>query len=275
MATAQISAAEVFKLRKQTGAGMMDCKKALAEADGDFDTAIDILRKQGQKLANKRADRDASEGYAYGITSNGKGYITVLNCETDFVSKNESFSALTQKFAQIGIDNNLTKLEDLLAAKFDDKITVADKVIEQTGVIGEKLELSTYQVIEGEMVYAYNHPGNQIVALVALNKEVSEEVAKNVAMQIAAMNPVSLSKEDCSSEIIEKELEIAKDLLRQEGKPEEMIDKIAVGKLNKFFKDNTLLNQDFIKDNKKSVQDYLTEQEKGLTVTAFKRFSMS
>jgi len=275
MATAQISAAEVFKLRKQTGAGMMDCKKALAEANGDLESAIDILRKQGQKLANKRADRDASEGYAYGVVADGKGYMTVLNCETDFVAKNDDFAQLTQQLAQIGIDNKLNSLKDLLAAKFDDKLTVAEKIIAQTGIIGEKLEISTYQVIEGEMIYAYNHPGNQTVALVALNKKVNEDIAKNIAMQIAAMNPVSLNKEDCSSEVIEKELEIAKDLLRQEGKPEEMIEKIAVGKINKFFKDNTLLNQDFIKENKKSVQAYLTEQEKGLTVTAFKRFSMS
>jgi elongation factor Ts len=275
MSTVEISAADVFKLRKQTGAGMMDCKKALAEANGDFEQAIDILRKQGQKLANKRADREASEGYAFGHTSNGKAYITVLNCETDFVAKNETFGQLTQQFAQIAEANQVADLEALLASKFDDKITVSEKIIEQTGVIGEKLEISHFSVIAGASVYAYNHPGNQVVATIAFNKEVSEEIAKNVSMQIAAMAPVSISKDDCSAEIIEKELEIARDITRQEGKPEEMVEKIAQGKLNKFFKESTLLSQDFIKDSKKSVQQYLQEQDKELIVLAFKRFSMS
>lgn len=274
MATAEISASEVFKLRKQTGAGMMDCKKALMESNGDFDAAIDYLRKKGQKLADKRADRDATEGYAYAATKGNKAYISVLNCETDFVAKNEDFAKLTQSIAQVGIDNDVADLEALLSASMGD-VTVKEKVVEQTGVVGEKLDLSFFAKVEGEKVYAYNHPGNQVVAIVAFNKECADDVAKDVAMQIAAMAPVSLNKEDCPQDVIEKELEIAKEQLKQEGKPEEMIEKIAQGKLGKFFKENTLLGQAFIKDGKKSVDQYLKEQDKDLTVVAFKRFAMS
>lgn len=274
MATAEISASEVFKLRKQTGAGMMDCKKALIEANGDMEAAVDYLRKKGQKLASKRADREASEGFAYAASNGNKAYITVLNCETDFVAKNDDFSKLTKSIAQVGIDNDVANLDALLAADMNG-MSVQDKVVEQTGVVGEKLDLSYFAKIEGEKVYAYNHPGNQVASIVALNKDVSDDVAKDVAMQIAAMNPVSLSKADCPSDVIEKELEIAKDQLKQEGKPEDLIEKIAQGKLGKFFKENTLLGQAFIKDGKKSVEQYLKEQDKDLTVVAFKRFAMS
>ena len=273
MATIEISAADVFKLRKQTGAGMMDCKKALAEANGDFEQAIDVLRKQGQKLASKRADRDASEGFVLGYVNGSKASILVLNCETDFVAKNEDFGKLVNKFKDAAIASGATNLQELLAADVEG-ITAAEKVSEQTGVVGEKLDLSYFESVEGAKVYAYNHPGNRVVAVVAFNKETSNDIAKDVAMQIAAMNPVALSKEECSQEIIEKELEIAKDLLRQEGKPEEMIDKIAQGKLSKFFKESTLLEQSFIKDGKKSVKQYLSESDKELTVVAFKRYAL-
>lgn len=269
----EISAKDVFKLRKQTGAGMMDCKKALAEAEGDFEAATDILRKKGQKLANKRADRDASEGYVLGYTNGNKASIVVLNCETDFVAKNEDFSKLVQKFADTAVSTDATSLAELKAASVDG-ITVEEKVIEQTGVVGEKLDLSYFESVEGAKVFAYNHPGNRVVSVVAFNKDTTDEIAKDVCMQIAAMNPVALSKEDCSQEVIDKELEIARDLLKQEGKPEAMIDKIAQGKLGKFFKDNTLLEQGFIKENKKSVQQYLHESDKELTVTAFKRYAL-
>lgn len=274
MATAQISAADVFKLRKQTGAGMMDCKKALAEADGDFEAATDILRKQGQKLASKRADREASEGFALAKVSGNKAYLGVLNCETDFVAKNEDFGKLIESFVNVAIENNITTKADLLAAKIGG-LTIADKIIEQTGVIGEKLDLSYFEVVEGGTVYGYNHPGNKVASIVALSAAVNEEYAKDVAMQIAAMAPVAIDKDDVPAEIVAKELEIAKELLLQEGKPADMVDKIAQGKLTKFFKESTLLNQSFIKDSKKSIKQYLSEGEAGLTVTAFKRYSLS
>ncbi len=273
MATAEISAKDVFKLRKQTGAGMMDCKKALQESDGDFDAAIDYLRKKGQKLANKRADREASEGYALAKVSGNKGYLLVLNCETDFVAKNEDFGKLVESFLNVAIESGAANLEELLAASIDG-ITVAEKVTEQTGVIGEKLDLSYFEIVEGATVYGYNHPGNQIATLIALNEEVDEVYAKDCAMQAAAMAPVAINEEGVSQETIEKEIEIAKDLLIQEGKPENMVDQIAQGKLKKFFKENTLLNQAFIKDNKKSIQQYLKEASATLTVTDMKRFSM-
>lgn len=273
MATAEISAKDVFKLRKQTGAGMMDCKKALIESDGDFDAAIDYLRKKGQKLANKRADRDAAEGFALAKVSGKKGYLLALNCETDFVAKNDDFGKLVESFIDVAIANDSKNLEELLAASIDG-MTIAEKIIEQTGVIGEKLDLSYYEVAEGETVYGYNHPGNQIATLVGLSEEVDEVYAKDCAMQTAAMAPVAIDEDGVSQEIIEKEIEIAKDLLRQEGKPEKMIDQIAQGKLKKFFKENTLLNQMFIKDNKKSIKQYLGEASKDLTIVSMKRFSM-
>ena len=247
MATAEISAKDVMKLRTQTGAGMMDCKKALAEADGNFETAIDILRKQGQKLANKRADRDATEGFVLAKSSadGKKAFIIVLNCETDFVAKNENFGKLVNQFADAALAANATTLEQVKALLFDG-VTIGEKVIEQVGVIGEKLDLSYFELVQGEQVYSYNHPGNRTAAILAVNAAVDVEVVKNVAMQIAAMNPVSIDKGDCPQSVIEKEIEIAKELLRQEGKPEDMIDKIAQGKLTRFFKDSTLLNQDFI-----------------------------
>ena len=273
MATVEISAKDVFKLRKQTGAGMMDCKKALQESDGDFDAAIDFLRKKGQKLANKRADREASEGYALAKVSGKKGYLLVLNCETDFVAKNQDFGKLVESFIDVAIESGASNLQELLEVSIDG-ITVAEKVTEQTGVIGEKLDLSYYEVIEGETVYGYNHPGNQIATLIGLNEEVDEIYAKDCAMQTAAMAPVGIDEDGVSKETIDKEIEIAKDLLRQEGKPENMVDQIAQGKLKKFFKENTLLNQAFIKDNKKSIKQYLSESSKDLTVVAMKRFSM-
>ena len=276
MATAEISAKDVMKLRTQTGAGMMDCKKALAEADGNFETAIDILRKQGQKLANKRADRDATEGYVFAKSSadNKKAFILVLNCETDFVAKNENFGKLVNQFADAALAANATTLEQVKALPFDG-VTIGEKVIEQVGVIGEKLELSYFELVQGEQVYSYNHPGNRTASILAVNATVDIEVVKNIAMQIAAMNPVSIDKADCPQSVIEKEIEIAKELLRQEGKPEDMIDKIAQGKLTRFFKDSTLLNQDFIKDNKVTVGQYLKSVNKDLTVTAFKRYSLA
>ncbi|MBK6775605.1 MAG: elongation factor Ts [Flavobacteriales bacterium] len=272
-----ITAADVNKLRQITGAGMMDCKKALTEANGDFEAAIDLLRKQGQKVAAKRADRDATEGLVIGkVSADGKhGVMICLNCETDFVAKNADFAAVAERMAAVALESGATSVEALKAAAYDSKgLTVADKVIEQTGVIGEKIDVSVCETVDAEFVYAYNHPGNKVVSIVGLNKAGFEGAAKDVAMRIAAMAPVALNKDSVSAETIAKELEIGKELAIQEGKPAEMAEKIAAGRLNKFFKENTLLAQEFIKDNKLSVEQYLKSQDKDLTATGFKRHSL-
>jgi elongation factor Ts len=256
--TVKITAAEVNKLRQTTGAGMMDCKKALVEAEGDFEKAIEILRKKGQKVAANRADRESTEGAAIAKVNadNTVGVAIVLGCETDFVGKNESFVNLANEFADLAL--NYDSKEAFLEADFNG-ITVAEKLIEQTCVIGEKLEINAFEKIQAPYVGFYIHAGNKIATLVGLSANLagSDVVAKDVAMQVAAMNPIALNEEGVNASIIEKEIEIAKDQLRQEGKPEAMLDTIAKGKLNRFFKDNTLVNQDFIKDNKQSVGQYV------------------
>lgn len=256
---AKVTAADVNKLRKTTGAGMMDCKNALVEADGNFDTAIEILRKKGQKVAANRADRDSSEGAVIAKVNDDatQGVIISLNCETDFVAKNDDFITMANKMADIAI--NYESKEDFLAAKFDDKMSVEEKITEQTGVIGEKLEIGDFRVLKAAFVGSYIHAGNKIAALTGLSAagNGAEAVAKDVSMQIAAMNPVALNEEGVNQTTIDKEIEIAKDQLREEGKPEEMLDNIAKGKLKRFFKDNTLVNQSFIKDNKMDVAEYV------------------
>ena len=272
---AKITAAEVNKLRKATGAGMMDCKKALVEADGDFDKAIEILRKKGQKVAAKRADRDSSEGAAIAKVNEDKtaGVIISLNCETDFVAKNESFVALANELAEVALDHD--NKDAFLAASFNG-MTVAEKLTEQTGVIGEKIEIGSFEKLSAPFVGSYIHAGNKIATLVGLSANVdgAAEAAKDVAMQAAAMNPIALDEEGVDQETIDKEIEIAKDQLRQEGKPEEMLDKIAKGKLNRFFKDNTLVNQAFIKDGKQSVAQYVKSVNPDLKITGFKRVAL-
>ena len=272
-----ITAADVNKLRQQTGAGMMDCKKALEESNGDFEKAVDYLRKKGQKVAANRQDRDAKEGLVIAkVTADNKlGALVVVNCETDFVAKNDDFGNFANTVAQIAIDKKPANLDALKALPFNNEITIADKFIEQIGKIGEKIDLPYYQTTLGEQVIAYNHPGNRLACIVAFNKTVSEEVAKNVAMQVAAMAPVALDKDDVSTETLERELEIAREQVRAEGKAEDMIEKIAQGKINKFYKESTLLNQEFIKDNKLTIRQYLQSVDKDLTVSAFKRFSLS
>lgn len=272
-----ITAADVNKLRQQTGAGMMDCKNSLVEANGDFDAAVDILRKKGQKVAAKRGDRDASEGLVLAkITADEKsGVIVVVNCETDFVAKNDAFVEFASTIADVAINNMPATVEELKNLKFDDSATIGEKIIEQTGVIGEKIEISGYERIAADTVYAYNHPGNGVASLVGLNGSDKADVAKDVAMQIAAMAPIALDKSHVSEAIIAKEIEIGKELAIQEGKPAEMAEKIAQGRLNKFFKENTLLAQAYIKNNKMTIEQYLDSTEKGLTVTDFKRFSLS
>ena len=272
---ATITAADVNKLRTITGAGMMDCKKALVESDGDFDLAIENLRKKGQKVAANRADRESSEGAVIAIVSADKttGAIVSLNCETDFVGKNESFIKLAQDFAELAL--NFDTKEAFLAADYNG-ITIAEKLIEQTGVIGEKIEIRSFERLDGAFIGSYIHAGNKIATLVALSANVAgaEEVAKNVSMQAAAMAPIALNEAGVDADTIAKEIEIAKDLLRQEGKPEAMLDNIAKGKLARFFKDNTLVNQDYIKDNKMSVADYVKSIDKNLIVTGFKRAAL-
>ena len=272
----QISASDVGKLRKQTGSGMMDCKKALIEANGDFDIAVDILRKKGQKVAAKRADRQATEGVviAKNNTLNTKAIIISLNCETDFVAKNEDFIKIANNILDKAIDNDLSSSEELNNIVLDDSMTVAEKVLEQTGVIGEKIEVSS-QIVESAQVSSYVHAGNRLATVVGFNNTTDSQVARDVAMQVAAMNPIAIDRDGVEQETIDRELEIAKDLARQEGKPEQMLEKIALGRLNKFFKENTLLNQSFIKDGKKSVAQYLKEHDSELTVTSFKRVGLS
>jgi elongation factor Ts len=269
-----ISAADVMKLRNATGAGMMDCKTALADANGDFNRAVEIIREKGKAIANKRADREATEGAVLSAVAGKKAGILVLNCETDFVAKNDSFVALTKKMLDTAMASQATCLEDALKLEMDGR-TLADHVTEQTGVIGEKIELSYFETIEAESVVAYIHPGNKLATIVGFNQEVDVQVGKDVAMQIAAMSPVAVDESDVPAEVVQKELEIAKEKFRQEGKPEAMLDKIAQGALTKFYKESTLLNQAFVKDNKLSIRDYLTSQSKGLTVTSFKRFSLN
>lgn len=274
---AEIKAAEVAKLRKMTGAGMMDCKKALGETNGDFDQAIDILRKKGQKIASNRADRDASEGAVLALTSEDKkkGALIVLNCETDFVAKNEDFVKFASQIANVALNEMPADLSALKALEMNGK-SIEEEIIYQTGIIGEKVELSFYAKAESDTIIAYIHPGNKLATLVSLNQDgIEEQVGKDVAMQVAAMNPVSVSKDDISAEVVEKELQIGREIAIQEGKPENIIEKIAQGKLNKFFKENTLLSQQFIKNNKTTVAEYLNQASSGLTVKDFVRFSLN
>ena len=271
----KISAADVNKLRKATGAGMMDCKKALVEAEGDFDTAVEVLRKKGQKVAANRADRDSSEGAVIARVNDDAtvGVIVSVNCETDFVAKNENYVTLANQLADVALAHD--NLDSFLAADFNG-MSVADKLTEQTGVIGEKIEIGGFERLKGAFVGSYIHAGNKIATLTSLSARVdgAAEAAKNVAMQAAAMNPIALNEEGVDAATVEKEIEIAKDQLRQEGKPEAMLDNIAKGKLKRFFKDNTLVNQAYIKDGKQSVSEYVKSVDAELTVTGFKRLAL-
>lgn len=270
----QISAADVNKLRQQTGAGMMDCKKALTEAGGDFEAAIDYLRKKGAKVSASRSDRDAQEGAVIAkTTADGKeGVIIELNCETDFVAKNSDFVAFAEDIAALAIEKKPASLEELLSLDLNG-VSVSDRVLDETGKIGEKIAVSTYETLTAPKVVAYIHAGNRIGVLVGLSAdgEGVEDAGRDVAMQIAAMNPAAVDKDDVDQATVDRELEIAREQIRAEGKPEAMLDKIAQGKLNKFYKENTLLNQEFVKDSSKSVRQMLDEVQKGLSITAFRR----
>jgi elongation factor Ts len=274
---ATITSADVAKLRRVTLAGMMDCKKALEEADGNFDKAIGIIRKKGQAVANKRADREATEGVVLSkATPNGKlGVMIVLNSETDFVAQNAEFIGLANKILDTALAGNPANLDALKALPLDG-VKVGEKVIEYVGIIGEKLEISYFDKIEAAHIQAYIHPGNRLASLVGFTKAgLNNQVYKDVAMQIAAMSPVAVDKTDVPPSVIAQEIEIGKEQARRDGKPEDMLDKIAQGKLGKFFKENTLLNQEFVKDNKQTIGQYLKSVDKDLTVTAFKRYSLN
>ena len=271
---ATITAADVNKLRTATGAGMMDCKKALVESDGDFDLAIENLRKKGQKVAANRSDRESTEGAAIAVVNADKtaGVVITLNRETDFVGMNESFVKMATDMANLAL--NFDTKEAFLAADFNG-LSVADKLIEQTGVIGEKIEIGAFERLEGAFVGSYIHAG-KIATLVALSANVAgaDEAAKNVAMQAAAMNPIALNEAGVDAAIIEKEIEIAKEQLRAEGKPEAMLDNISKGKIQRFYKDNTLVNQDYIKDGSMSVAAYIKSVDANLIVTGFSRVAL-
>lgn len=269
--------ADVVKLRKVSGAGMMDCKNALAEAKGNFERALEIIREKGKLIANKRADRDAAEGVALSkVTEDGKfGALVVLNCETDFVAKNESFVSFAESILNAALENKVESLEALKAVELNGK-SIETLVTEQTGVTGEKLDLSYFKSLTGEAVVPYIHPGNKLATMVSFNKALADvQVGKDVAMQIAAMSPIAVDEKSVPQAEIDKELAFAKEKYRNEGKPEDMIEKIALGSLNKWYKDVTLLNQAFVKENKISVKEYLKQNDAQLTVTAFDRYSLN
>ena len=273
-----ITAADVNKLRQMSGAGMMDCKKALQETEGDFDKAIDYLRKKGQKVAGKRADRDANQGFVVANTTEDKTYgaVIMVNCETDFVGKTEEFIKFSKDLLELGITNRIHSAAELMPMSLG-TTTVEEKLNELLGKTGEKIQIAHYDVIEAPVVFAYNHFGNRLATVIGMSKNDSPnilEIGHELAMQVAAMSPVAVDKENVTQEVIDREIEIGKDMARQEGKPEEMVEKIAQGKLQKFFKEMTLLNQDFIKDSKKTVRQYIADNDKDLSVTGFKRLQL-
>lgn len=275
---ANITAAEVNKLRQITGAGMMDCKQALQESEGDLDKAIEYLRKKGQKVANKRADRDANEGIVLAQVAEGNtfGAMIMVNCETDFVGKNQDFTDFAKSILELAIKEKPATLDELNALKLNG-VTVADRIMEMTGKTGEKVGLNHYEVITAPRVFAYNHHGNRLSSMAGFSKAGANELdtlGHDIVMQIAAMNPIAIDKDDVSQEVINKEIEIGKEIAIQEGKPAELAEKIAMGKLGKFFKENTLLNQDFIKDSSMTVKDYLNKFDKELKITAIKRLML-
>lgn len=272
-----ITAAEVKKLRTQTGAGMMDCKKALQESEGDMDKAVEILRLKGQKVAVKRGDRIASEGVILsGVSTDGDtGVVLSLNCETDFVAQNLDFISVAQTLLDLAITEGCESKDDLLTKTFPGSdFTVADKIIEETGKIGERIEIGGFNIAKGETVVSYIHPGNRLATIVGFSGNVDSSVGRDVAMQAAAMAPVAVNQSQIPEDLIEKEKEIGKDLAIQEGKPAELAEKISMGRLNKWFKEVTLVNQPFIKDNKLTVEQYVTASCPGVKIESFSRIAL-
>jgi len=277
MSSVTISASDVNKLRQLTGAGMMDCKKALTETGGDFEAAVDWLRKKGQKVSEKRADREVNEGVAIAQVNADAtiGVVLAVGCETDFVAKNDNYIQFAQSIADLALNNQPADKDALLALPLGD-VTVAEAIAEQTGKIGEKIEITEYSLIEAASVTPYNHSNGKVSVLVGMNKsgDAVVETAKDVTMQIAAMSPIAIDKDDVPEEVKQREMEIGKEQARAEGKPEQILEKIAAGKLEAYFRDNTLLNQKFVKDNSKSIKDVLAGVDKELKVTAFKRIGL-
>ncbi|KAA6333940.1 Elongation factor Ts [termite gut metagenome] len=270
-----VTMADITHLRKMTGAGMMDCKNALTESDGDFDKAVEIIRKKGQAVAAKRSDRDASEGCVLAKADGKYAAILALKCETDFVAKNADFIALTTQILDLAIANKSADIEAVKALSVG-KSTVADAVTDRSGITGEKMELDGYSFVEGETTAVYIHPGNKLATIVALNQaSVDTQIAREVAMQVAAMNPISVDSASVPADILAREKEIAADKARQEGKPENMIARIAEGRISKFYKESCLLEQEYVKDEKLTIAQFLNNHSKGLTVTAFKRFTLN
>jgi len=270
-----VTITEIQHLRKMTGAGMMDCKNALNEADGDFDKAMEIIRKKGQVVAAKREDREASEGCVLARTEGDFAAIVALQCETDFVAKNEEFIALTRQILDAAIAHKPETLDQLLAVELPNG-TVSQLITDKIGVTGEKMELGFYEHITAPFVTCYIHPGNKLATIVGFNQpNVDEQVAKDVAMQVAAMNPIAITADTIPDALKEKELEIARDKAREAGKPENLLDRIAEGALQKFYKESTLLQQEYVKDPKKTVEQFLKENDKNLSVVAFRRVSLN
>ncbi|MFN6082294.1 MAG: translation elongation factor Ts [Bacteroidota bacterium] len=278
MTMTTISAADVNKLRQMTGAGMMDCKKALTEANGDFEAAIDNLRKKGAKVSAARADREAKEGAVIAKTTADRktGVIVQLSCETDFVAKNEDFVKFANAIADLALANKPANADALKALPFDGA-TLAERITDQVGKIGEKIDVVRYELMNGENIVPYIHGANRLGVLVSLSSAPSDAnfvAGKDVAMQVAALNPVAVDKDDVDPTVVAREIEIGKEQARAEGKPEAMLEKIAQGKLGKFYKESTLMNQEFVKDNSKSIGQMLEGIEKGLVVKAFKRIAL-
>ena len=269
-----VTMADITKLRKMTGAGMMDCKNALTEADGDFDGAMKIIREKGQAVAAKRSDREASEGCVLVKVADGFGAIIALKCETDFVAQNADFIKLTQDILDAAVANKCKTLEEVKALPMGDA-TIAQAVTDRSGITGEKMELDGYMTLEGPVIATYNHQNkNFLCTMVVLNKVVDAKVGHEIAMQVAAMNPIAVDEAGVPADVLEKEKEISADKSRQEGKPENMIEKIAMGRISKFYKEVCLLKQEYIQDGKMTVAEYLKSVDKDLTVTAFKRFTL-
>ena len=267
--------ADIQKLRKVTGAGMMDCKKALQETEGDLEKAKDIIREKGQAIANKRADREAKEGIVLTKVENGNGFILALNCETDFVAKTDKFIQFAQSIIDVAVQNGASSTDEVKKLQINGT-TVEDLIHEQIGVIGEKIDIPFYQKVEAPYINAYIHNGNKLVSVVLFNKKPEDEqIAHDVAMQVAAMNPIAVDKEDIPKDIIDREMEIAKEQARNENRPDNLLEKIAMGKLNKFYQETTLLNQQFIREHKMTVRDYIKQNDTDLQILKFVRYSLA
>jgi len=270
-----VTMADIAHLRKMSGAGMMDCKNALQEADNDFEKAMEIIRKKGQAVAAKRSDREASEGCVLAADSGNFAAIVALKCETDFVAKNAEFISLTKLFLDAAMEKRPANITELLALPLSDGRPIENHITDRIGITGEKMELGFYEFVEGAATVSYIHPGNKLATIVAFNQALERQPAREIAMQVAAMNPVSITPDEVPQKVIDLEIEVAKDKARQDGKPENLLDRIAEGAVKRFYKDYTLLQQDFIKDSKINVLQYLQQQDKALMATAFKRVTLN